>query len=447
MVILGLAVLLRLLHVFTGYYVINHDSFYFHQQAENLLAGQYVPIEGSGLVYPVAGLASIVGIKAASIIFPLFLTVVMGGILHWFTEKHWNRTVANWTLLCYAVAWPALFMGYAGMLDRDLLSVLLVGVAVFDLKEPKPWMTLLAMLALFILWSWLGVAVILVLIAAQYLAGRLFKAPIRLHPVIIGVFVLGIVVLVFKHAAVWDSFVWTFNNHVSESGHNAFYELAAYWAVMIPLGVGVAVALKKREVYLLTWALIAFVMGFVSQRLMIFGLPAFLIICGIGFDFAWQRSRKIATVAIGMGLILGLVMAVWPPSNITISRDWVKACDYLRTTPEESVVLSSWDNGYWILDVAERIPYVDNGSHEDRDELVFQIYCATDSEAHALVKGEADYIVFSKRETNVWPVIVDIAGYNGLKEDTLYFRASQGFESEYFETVYRNKTVVVLEVK
>ena len=67
-----------------------------------------------------------------------------------------------------------------------------------------------------------------------------------------------------------------------------------------------------------------------------------------------------------------------------------------------------WDYGYWILDLAQRAPVVDNGVHwpsYDRD--VARVYCSTnDSEAVEIMnKYGARYLVFSKEEIYTLPGI------------------------------------------
>ena len=48
----------------------------------------------------------------------------------------------------------------------------------------------------------------------------------------------------------------------------------------------------------------------------------------------------------------------YPPSN-----DWVETLEWIKlNTPEDSVVASWWDYGYWISTVAERTTLIDNAT-------------------------------------------------------------------------------------
>jgi hypothetical protein len=168
--LLVLACVIRVLHIWTGgYHVINHDSFFFHQCAEWVgCKCASVPVQGSGLVYPLWFTGEVIGLETASIVLPLVLTVLMGLVLYWFAHKQWGQTIALWSLFAYVVAWPAIFAGYAGMLDRDLLCVLLVTIGMIGMHDGRLWLTVLAMIGLLVLWSWLGVAVLVTLIVGNY---------------------------------------------------------------------------------------------------------------------------------------------------------------------------------------------------------------------------------------------------------------------------------------
>ena len=112
---------------------------------------------------------------------------------------------------------------------------------------------------------------------------------------------------------------------------------------------------------------------------------------------------------------------------------------YLRdNTPEKDVIMSFWDYGYWILDIADRQPVVDNGRHpENADRDIALVYVtADDSEAVRIMrKYKADYLVFSTVEYRILPMITDDAfgepygdGDSIPREmrDSLYSRALAG---------------------
>jgi len=98
---------------------------------------------------------------------------------------------------------------------------------------------------------------------------------------------------------------------------------------------------------------------------------------------------------------------------VAVTPEWQEALAWLRdNTPEDSVIMTWWDSGYWILDVAHRVPVVDNGVHwESHDRDIAQVYCSTsDADAVNIIqKYGARYLVFSKEEIAILPTITEEA--------------------------------------
>jgi asparagine N-glycosylation enzyme membrane subunit Stt3 len=98
---------------------------------------------------------------------------------------------------------------------------------------------------------------------------------------------------------------------------------------------------------------------------------------------------------------------------IAASNDWQNALTYLRdNTPRKAVIMSWWDYGYWILDLAERRPVVDNGFYAYDWERLHDVGLAyATSEASEAVrvmqKYGADYLVFSETERVILPAIAE----------------------------------------
>ena len=143
------------------------------------------------------------------------------------------------------------------------------------------------------------------------------------------------------------------------------------------------------------------------------------------------------------------------------NNSWQDALIYLRdNTSEEAVVMSWWDYGYWILDLAERRPVVDNGFYAydlERLQDIGLAYCTTEtSEAvQVMQKYGADYLVFSEMETAILPSIArfglgeeygDGHSIPPELESSLYAQAlSADFQSDQgLKLVYQNEEVVIL---
>jgi dolichyl-diphosphooligosaccharide--protein glycosyltransferase len=81
----------------------------------------------------------------------------------------------------------------------------------------------------------------------------------------------------------------------------------------------------------------------------------------------------------------------YPPSN-----DWLETLEWIKiNTPEDSIVISWWDYGYWITTLAERITVIDNATLGTwQIAKVAEIFMSTPDEAwNLLTAWDADYVV------------------------------------------------------
>jgi dolichyl-diphosphooligosaccharide--protein glycosyltransferase len=81
----------------------------------------------------------------------------------------------------------------------------------------------------------------------------------------------------------------------------------------------------------------------------------------------------------------------YPPSN-----DWLETLEWIKlNTPEDSVVASWWDYGYWISTVAERTTLIDNATLGNwQIANVAKIFMSTPDEAwNLLTEWDVDYVV------------------------------------------------------
>lgn len=151
------------------------------------------------------------------------------------------------------------------------------------------------------------------------------------------------------------------------------------------------------------------------------------------------KTLKISySVIIAILLIMPMVVPVsanWingakaPPtilnggSNYNISTtDWLDAMQWLReSTPEDAVVASWWDYGYWITTLGERRSIADNATLIDwRIKQMAQVFLSTPDEAWKILQEmDADYIL----------VYVAAQRINS-EEPPLYFAQGGGDESK-----------------
>ncbi|MGY8927803.1 MAG: STT3 domain-containing protein, partial [Flavobacteriales bacterium] len=81
----------------------------------------------------------------------------------------------------------------------------------------------------------------------------------------------------------------------------------------------------------------------------------------------------------------------YPPSD-----DWLETLEWIKVnTPEDSVVASWWDYGYWISTVAERTTLIDNATISTwQIQKVAEIFMSTPDEAwNLLTEWDVDYVV------------------------------------------------------
>jgi len=224
-------------------------------------------------------------------------------------------------------------------------------------------------------------------------------------------------------------------------------DLAAFWPLLIPLAIGLYLASKNRsraDVFCLGWFGGLFLAGLSARRLFLYALPAICVIAGSGlavlFDFGKIRLSRAemklimleirqedvrrflqytrAAVAVFLVLLLvslSLVSGYYLGSgrDVSVSQEWESALAYLRDhTQEDAVIMSWWDYGYWILDLADRRPVVDNGYYswdQERLEDIGLAYCANDASeaARIMQKYGAQYLVFSRIEYQILPTITE----------------------------------------
>jgi asparagine N-glycosylation enzyme membrane subunit Stt3 len=245
-------------------------------------------------------------------------------------------------------------------------------------------------------------------------------------------------------------------------------DLLGYGFIIIPLVIGLCITLinhRRADLFCLSWFACLFLLGFFARRVFLYTASAACIISGLGLAFVWDfpmprlfsryierdvfRYMKMGAVGILVLLLfLTSFAAYWLPSGrgMAPNNNWQDALAYLRTeTPNEAVVMSWWDYGYWILDLAERRPVVDNGFYaydQERLEDVGLAYCTKDaSEAvQVMQKYGADYLIFSETEIRILPTITrfglgeaygDGHSIPPELEGSLYERALSGdFQSE-----------------
>ena len=202
-----------------------------------------------------------------------------------------------------------------------------------------------------------------------------------------------------------------------------------------------------------------------ANRLLFYASPAACLLAGAGLAFFWEWARP-GSLSAAKKAVVGLLIAaivLYSAASFTLGsgslgfmapdREWQSALAFLReSTPEDAVVMAHWNYGYWILDLAERQPVVDNGYYyfdQQRNHDIGEAH-ATDDPAEAaaiMAKYGADYLIFSNLDLKVAGGMISEANlgpqFEGADEfppDSLVVRSLDGtFESGGgLDVVYRS---------
>jgi len=246
--------------------------------------------------------------------------------------------------------------------------------------------------------------------------------------------------------------------------------LHMYIYLSIPLLIGLYHTLKNRrssDILWLTWFLLFFILGFFAKRtFVIYAVVPGCMISGLGLGIIYNHQRsqshqkliKIAVQLLLVGVILislffSLRDAYQQGSGRLVApqNDWYESLIYLKEeTPEDAIIMTWWDYGYWILDIAERTPVVDNGYRPEAVlQDIAQVYCTDqDSEAiEVMRKYNASYLVISMYEADIlWTIASYGPGYpysvKQLTEESLFAR----FLGEDLQSANRFGKVVIISL-
>jgi dolichyl-diphosphooligosaccharide--protein glycosyltransferase len=196
------------------------------------------------------------------------------------------------------------------------------------------------------------------------------------------------------------------------------------------MAIGVVLAVRRRSegiIFIASWFACLLVLSLFAVRLLLYAAPAVSLLAGAGLAALWDwqeqgRFRFARTWGVVLLLILLVAISVGaysisstPGTIMSPDRDWQNALAYLREeTPEESVVMTHWNFGYWILDLGQRRPVVDNGYYyfdKERNHDIGVAYATNDpAEATAIMtKYGADYLIFSSLDLEFAGAIISEA--------------------------------------
>jgi asparagine N-glycosylation enzyme membrane subunit Stt3 len=465
----------------------------------------------SGAVRWVSGMSSADALALVAKVLPPLIGVITMVLIYLFAAKTCNRRVGLLSALAWVAMILAITLGSAGFLDRDGLSTLLFTAGAFLFYLSGVWHirlrgvdvgwlvsgagVLVTEALLYLEWSFAGVLLLLAVIAAycilRFVLGYLERmewepdvgrrltgslGEVNWRPlaliVVANILVAG---LNFHEAPYWyrEAVGMIIQRGTTKGGGTIGTvealgltpgDLIGYQIFWIPMVAALYLAFKKRaktNIFFSSWFLCLLVMAIFARRIMLFAAPAACLLSGVGLAFLWDWAKQglfHGFKRVGMAVLLGLALVVSfasaaelaTPAGISPDRQWQDALAYLRDeTPKGSVVMSQWSWGYWILDLGQRRPVIDNGYYgytpESLRDVALAYYTTDPAEAaHIMRKYGADYLVFSRLDLDIAVGIMSWANVGkelgNFPSNSLVVRSINGeFESGGgLEVVYRS---------
>jgi len=450
----------------------------------------------------------------ASKLLPPVLGIISLVIIYIVAARIYDRKTGCFAALSWALMLHSVFLGASGLIDRDGLITLSIMMGALLFYFSNEWhlkiggrdigwiITGLGVFwiegLLYLEWSFVGSGLLLALIIFYFIVSFVLKfiaiAKLKLgikerllHALndvgwrAFGVIILiNIIVLIafYPQASSWFGSIRALIGFggklpVQELQRIGLRDLTVYHLFLIPMVVGLYVTWKKRSrtsIFFACWFLFYLILSVFSRRILIFAAPAACLLSGVGLMYMWDWTKTAQVVRSRRVVVIIFILLVFLVSFITaasigidpvmsVDKEWQYAMTYLsEETPQDSFVMSNWSWGYWILDMGQRRPLVDNGYYGYPQDILKDIglvyTTAKPSEAvQVMEKYGADYIVFSKLDDKVAASILGWAGlgekYGTFPEDSLVARSLSGeFEAEDgLEVVYRtlpDSEVVIL---
>jgi len=446
---------------------------------------------------------------------PPTLAVITLIVMYVGISRIWGRAVALFSALAWALMFLPVFITVGGYTDRDGLSasLLLTGALIFYFlksyhayvgKIDVGWLLagfgVLAVEGLLYLeWGVAGagllIAVILVYAVLRYLGGyvalldteanamrRIRTAWRRLEWPALGLIAcVNIAAIGLFH----PDFIFYFRDFwgiVRSAGKPAaggtaeelgltFTDIVAFQFFLIPIVLGLYSSWKSKNdasILFSGWFVVFGIMSLFAWRFLLYAIPAICVIAGLGLHYLWEWRRRgdfPLTRTLGVAVLLILLLAfsflgvrsMNAEAWTTPDQYWQGALAYLReSTPADAVVMSEWSPGYWILDLGQRLPFVDNGYYgADATRLrdVALAYLATDPSdaAKIMAKDGVDYLIFSRDDLDVAGPIMGWAGIEKRQSFPTNSLVVQSLTGEFasgggLEVAYQNREVVILQL-
>jgi asparagine N-glycosylation enzyme membrane subunit Stt3 len=191
---------------------------------------------------------------------------------------------------------------------------------------------------------------------------------------------------------------------------------------------------------LFTWTLLLILATILMRRFEYYLIVPLVILLG-GFVSEVSLKRFARPAVIGFLFVTSVTGYILYPKPDVPPVSWHSALDWVKdTTPQDSLIVSWWDYGYWIDYLGQRKAYIDPGQDNNKVKAV----------AKWLLEGQVPdglgqdvYLIIDKRMLGDFlPAIRVWAGENGDFVARLYISQVSGYEFE-----YRDSDILILKYK
>ena len=443
----------------------------------------------------VFNLSSPEALNVASKLLPPLLGAITLAVIFLAAARMFNWGAALFAALAWAILVNAMGIGAAGYLDRDGLSALLLTTGVLLFYFSRTWQVRiggrdvrwlvggLGVVAveglLYLEWAFVGPVLLLVVITTYFVVRFLVGYLVRLEKetsvvprlraaaadanwrafAVIVVANLAMIALYRDQLPYWYRLLLSLvqrpgGTGIAELQGLSLADILSYRFLLIPIIAGLYVAVKRRSeggMFVACWLFCLLVLSTFAVRLQFYAVPAACFLCGVGMIFIWGWMRKEGANLARMAAVAILLVLLIVPSfsdayslgsggRIAPDNDWEDALSYVRnSTPDDAVIMTQWSYGYWILDLGQRRPLVDNGYYGYNDRVMGDICTAyvteQPEEAVQIMNAYgADYLIFAEHDLDLASAILECAGSledgNELPKNSLVVRSLSGeFES------------------
>jgi len=407
----------------------------------------------------------------------LLLSLAAGAMIYLAVKRMYGPRTAICALLAFAVAFPAVFFGAAGNIDRDCLHLFLIPLCIFAVyfmrSHTLVWgaMVVLSCVVLWYEWGFYGplTVVLYCLPFVVVTSGRsLWKTGLESWQQIVltcGIAAGGLLAVFYWQSisGVVEGFQGT---SIAEMQRLDGRELLAYLMLIPFMIVGILVLFRRKarrhlaraDMFVVLWLVTSVMLGLAFSRWYLWGIPAFCILAGIGLAWVWKKRLmpKIALATLVAIVVLFSGYYAWnvdlQDPRVSATREYQDAMLWLKQNSQEGdVVLAWWDWGYMIENLSGRDTVMNNGHWEQHNIVLLSkaLWSADDGRAAQwMIRTGANWLVLYQDFPPLDHAARMAFGAIPSDQDRQASLAERAFDPDYSSSrlpvVYRSPNIIIL---